>query len=89
GTGALKLTLSVSHGTLNFGSTSGLSFVSGSNGSASLTVTGSLADLNSALSSLSYSSTRNYNGSDSLSVTVDDQGNSGSGGSQTATGTVG
>ena len=41
-----SLTLSVSNGKLTLGSTSGLTFTTGSNGSSSLTVTGTLATLN-------------------------------------------
>lgn len=67
-----SLTLSVSHGTLTLGSTSGLSFASGANGSSSMTVTGTVANLNAALNGLVYAPTQLYAGSDSLLISVTD-----------------
>jgi hypothetical protein len=64
------LTLSVSHGTLTLATTAGLSFTSGSNGSASFTVTGSVSNLNAALNGLTYQPTTNYSGPDTLSVSI-------------------
>ena len=63
-----SLSFSVSHGTLTLGSTSGLTFVSGLNGTASLTVTGSEPDLNSALNQLTYTPATGYTGADSLAI---------------------
>jgi hypothetical protein len=70
-----SLTLSVAHGTLTLSTTSGLTFASGtSNGTASFTVTGTVANLNAALSGLIYKPTANYTGSDSLAVSITDPG---------------
>jgi hypothetical protein len=69
-----SLTLSVSFGTLTFTSTSGLTFSSGSNGTSSITVTGTLANLNTALNGLVYSPSTGYSGHDSLKVSVIDSG---------------
>ena len=52
-----SLTLTVTHGTLTLGSTTGLIFSSGTNGSATMTVNGTLANLNAALSGLKYTPT--------------------------------
>jgi len=79
GSGSDSLTLSVSHGTLTLSTISGLSFTSGTNGTASFTVTGTVAKLNAALSGLTYSPTASYTGSDSLSISVTDPGDNESG----------
>jgi subtilase family serine protease len=76
GTNADSLTLSVAHGTLTLSSTSGLSFTSGANGSASFTVTGTVASLNAALNGLVYQPTSGYTGSDSLAISLTDPGDS-------------
>ncbi len=73
--------------TLSLGSLAGLSSVSG-NGSASLVVRGSLASLNTALSGLAYLPGVNYSGPDTLSLVLDDLGNTG-GGALSAGGSVG
>jgi Bacterial Ig-like domain (group 3)/PKD domain/Beta-propeller repeat len=65
-----SLTLSATHGLLKFGSTTGLKFTSGSNHSSSMTVNGTLANLNAALQTLKYTPTSGYIGPDSLSLTV-------------------
>jgi hypothetical protein len=75
GGGNLTVTLDVSEGVLALASTSGLT-VTG-DGTGSVTASGTLADLNAALAGLSYTPAANFNGADSLAITVDDQGNSG------------
>src|SRR5262249_47475413 len=62
---SLTLTLGVSHGTLAVGATSGLT-VTG-NGTGSLTLVGSTANLNAALASLAYCGGLDYFGGDTLS----------------------
>ena len=49
-----------------------------------LRMSGSASKLNAALATLSYSPTPNYHGTDSVTVTVDDNGNHGSGGEPAA-----
>src|SRR5206468_2223866 len=51
---SLRVTLSVVGGTLTLGGSAGLSFAGGANGSASMTVTGTLNNLNAALNGLIY-----------------------------------
>ncbi|MDZ7712867.1 MAG: Ig-like domain-containing protein [Rhodovibrio sp.] len=75
GGGNLTVTLGVSNGVLALGGTAGLT-VSG-DGTGSVTATGTLADLNAALAGLAYTPAADFNGADSLSIGVDDQGNSG------------
>ena len=65
-----SLTLTVLHGKLTLGSLTGLTITSGANGSSSLTVQGTLANLNAALNGLLYNPATSYTGSDTLTVTV-------------------
>lgn len=87
GTDDLQVTLSVASGTLTLGTLPiGLSF-SGGDGTADLTMTftGNLTDINAALASLTYLPSANFNGSDALSIHVDDLEHNGlTGGNQTA-----
>ena len=84
GSGAMKETLSVSHGTLSLNGTSGLTFTTGDGtNDASMVFTGTISDINAALDGMSYTPASNYNGPDSLSITTDDQGNTGAGGAKT------
>jgi len=79
-----SLTLTVLHGKVNFATTSGLTFTSGANGTASLTVKGTLANLNAALNGLVYTPISGYTGSDTLTITVSDSGDGLSGLAQVA-----
>ncbi len=65
-----SLTLSASHGVLTLGSTAGLTFTSGANGTSAMTVTGTLANLNTALSGLVYHVVSNYAGADTLNLAL-------------------
>ncbi|WP_394558358.1 VCBS domain-containing protein [Aquipseudomonas alcaligenes] len=72
----LTVTLSVLHGTLSLsGSTAGVT-VSGGN-SAQMVLTGTQANLNTALANLRYLGNQDYNGNDTLTVLTNDQGNFG------------
>jgi Ca2+-binding RTX toxin-like protein len=78
----LTVTLSVAHGTLTLASIAGLSFSGGSDGTADATMTfsGSAAQINAALGSgLTYNATANYNGADAISVQTTDGGQTGTG----------
>jgi hypothetical protein len=66
----LTTTLQVSNGTLTVGTTTGLT-VTG-NGTGLVQLSGSIADLNTALASLLYRGNLNFSGADSLQITVDD-----------------
>jgi hypothetical protein len=68
----LTVALSVGHGTLTLGTTTGLT-VTG-NGTGALTLTGSTANLNAALATLVYRGSHNYSGGDTLSLTATDSG---------------
>ncbi|MEG0007306.1 MAG: VCBS domain-containing protein [Aeromonas sp.] len=73
GTGAITLTLTVGHGVLSLGSAAGLTVIT-NNGGGQLVLTGNLSALNAALQTLSYRGNQDYNGSDTLSVLVNDNG---------------
>ena len=83
-TGAVKITMSVAQGRLTLAQTTGLTFTVGDGTSdAAMTFTGTVANVNAALARVDYLATTGYNGSDSLAISVDDQGNTGSGGAKT------
>ena len=50
------------------------------NGTSSLIFSGSIANLNTALNGLIYTPTNGFTGSDSLQVSINDEGNTGTGG---------
>lgn len=84
GSAMMQVTLSVTLGTITLPTLSGLIFSVGSGTSDStMTINGSIADINSALQGMIYVPTPGYNGADSLQLTTGDLGNSGSGGSRT------
>jgi hypothetical protein len=82
----LEVNLSASEGTVSLGNTSGLT-VTGNN-SMDLTASGSISNLNTALNSLTYDPTDGYIGSDTLTMTTSDLGQSGAGGTLTDTDSV-
>jgi VCBS repeat-containing protein len=89
GTSPIRVSLGVTNGTLILGSTNGITFTSGSNGTRTATFTGTVEDVRAALDTLTYRPNANYSGADTLTVSVNDQGNTGSGLAGAASGTVG
>ena len=67
------LTLSVSHGNLSLLPIPGVTIMAGANNTSSMTVIGSVSDLNAALAGLVYTPSPGYNGSDTLAISVNDQ----------------
>ncbi len=89
GSGNLEITLLVDNGTLTLASTSGLSFTTGDGTvDSTLVFTGTLADINNALSILTFNPTANYNGNAVMSIASSDLGNTGTGGTLTDTDVV-
>ena len=89
GSGTVTVTLSVAHGTIAV--TGGTATISGS-GTSTVTLTGTVDQINATLSAtnaVTYNPTANYSGSDTLTMTTSDGGNTGSGGTLTDTDTVG
>ena len=66
------------------------SISAGTNGTADVTIQGSEADINATLATLTYTGNTDVNGTaaDTLTVTTNDQGNTGSGGAQQDVDTV-
>ncbi|MCB9135103.1 MAG: tandem-95 repeat protein [Anaerolineales bacterium] len=83
-----QFTLTADHGTLTVSTTSGLTVIAGGNGTASMTYQGTLSDINTALNSVTYQGVQNYAGADTLTLSANDNGNTGSGGPLTDTDTV-
>ncbi|GEO99624.1 hypothetical protein MHA02_20120 [Methylobacterium haplocladii] len=81
--GSITTMLSVLHGTLTLGSTSGVT-VAG-DGTGSVTLTGTVDAINAALDGTTYRPAADYNGADTLTVLTNDNGNTGSGGAQSDT----
>lgn len=82
GSSPLQVTLAATNATLTLSGTTGLTFSTGDGtGDATMTFTGSLTSINSALEGLTLTPSPNFTGSASLQVTTNDQGNTGAGGS--------
>lgn len=72
----MQVTLMVTSGRVTLSGTTGITFVSGTtNGSSLVNFQGTLTDLNAALNGLTYQGNLNFNGSDVLSVVLNDLGN--------------
>ena len=83
-----QVTLQVVSGVLTLSGTTGLSFTVGDGtADATMTFTGSLADINAAISVIAYS-VDPAPASDTLTITTNDQGNTGTGGALTDIDTV-
>ncbi|MBF0272409.1 MAG: cadherin domain-containing protein, partial [Magnetococcales bacterium] len=81
----LDVTMRVEHGALTLAQSTGLTFSQGDGqGDATLHFSGSKAELNAALSQVSYQGVADYFGSDRLELVLSDLGSSGVGGILTA-----
>ena len=85
----MQITLSADNGTLTLDPVGVLTFTDG-DGDADSTMTfrGTLDDVNATLATLQYQSNLNYNGPDTVTVTANDLGNTGTGGPLTDTKTI-
>ncbi|MBI1312828.1 hypothetical protein GC176_16180 [bacterium] len=84
GNALLELQLTVSDGVLTLSGTAGLTFsVGDGTNDSSMTFQGSAASINAALESLTYSPGLDFNGASSLTLLINDLGNTGSGGAKT------
>ena len=87
GPNQMHMQLTATNGQLTLGSTAGLSIIAGnSSGSAAMEFLGSITDINAALNGMKFMPSAS---SGNLQITINDQGNSGSGGPQSATANVG
>jgi hypothetical protein len=89
-TDSMTTTLSVIHGTLSIGIPVGGAAV-GNNGTATVTLTGTQNQINTSLAATNnvvYTATATYLGADTLTVTTNDNGHTGTGGALQAENTV-
>ena len=86
----VQVTLIATNGTLNLSGTQGLTFTPPADGTddASMTFTGTVADINAALEGMTFVATPGYTGTAGLQITTDDLGNSGAGGHLSDTDTI-
>jgi hypothetical protein len=81
GTNAVQVTLTVTNGTLTLNGTSGLAFTVGDGtADATMTFTGTIANINTAMNGMTFTPTAGFSGNASLTITTNDQGNTGTGG---------
>jgi uncharacterized repeat protein (TIGR01451 family) len=89
GASDLKITLTVTSGSLTMSTLTGLAFSVGDGiADATMTFTGSAAAVNAALASLGFAPTANVFGAAVLTITSDDQGATGAGGARTDQDTI-
>ncbi|MBU1117304.1 MAG: DUF4347 domain-containing protein, partial [Bacteroidetes bacterium] len=81
--GQVSVTIAVpngtTHGIVTLGSTSNVTITAGADSSASVTIKGTLENVNAALNGLSFTPGDDTNTSETVTVTVNDLGNSGTG----------
>ncbi|NGM63449.1 T9SS type B sorting domain-containing protein [Sphingobacterium sp. SGG-5] len=86
GSNTVEVTLSATNGLLTLSGTAGLTFATGSGtADATMTFTGTIADINVALGGLTFRPNTGYYGAANLQIVTNDMGNSGSGGALTDT----
>ena len=84
----VQVTLTIGNGTASLSGISGLAFTAGDGtGDASMTFTGTIADVNAALAGMSFTPPTNVNGGASLTITTSDMGNTGAARPRSATST--
>ena len=84
----LQVNLTVTQGTLTLVNISGGINSLLNNGTNNVSFKGSVSEINAAIEGLQYKGNQDYFGNDTLAITVDDQGNTGSGGALNTPGTV-
>jgi CSLREA domain-containing protein len=83
GSGSLNVTLSTTNGVFTLGSTAGLNFLVGDgNADTTMVFEGTPAAINAAIDAIAFAPTQNFFGTATFNVTVNDLGNSGSGGAR-------
>ncbi|MBE9179966.1 DUF4347 domain-containing protein [Oculatella sp. LEGE 06141] len=89
GGSSVRVTLTATNGVLTLSNTGGLIFSEGNGiANSTMTVTGSMTSINTALNGMTFTPTANFNGAASVRILTDDRGNTGSGGSLSADNTV-
>ena len=81
GSNSVQVTLTGTNGTMTLSGIVGLSFTTGDGTSdPTMTFTGTIANINTALNGLVFTPTAGFSGAASLQIATNDQGNTGSGG---------
>src|SRR5262249_5502160 len=76
GANPVKITLTATNGTITLATTAGLVFITGDGtADATMTFTGTLTAVNTAMNGMSFNPTPDFNGAASLQIVSDDQGN--------------
>jgi uncharacterized delta-60 repeat protein len=89
GADPVRVRLTATHGTLTLNGTGGLSFITGDGtGDATMSFTGTISAINTALNGLSFTPTTGFSGAASLQIVTNDQGNTGTGSAQSDTDTI-
>lgn len=86
GNGDLTTTLSAVNGTITVVATGSATITT--NGTSSVQIEGTLAEINAALATVTYQTTLDYFGAETITMVTNDNGNTGSGGPLTDTSTV-
>ncbi len=84
----MQIQLVSTNGKATLSRITGLTFTVGANGQATMTFTGTIANVNAALAGLSFAPTVNFTGAASLQIVTNDQGFTGTGGSLIDTETI-
>jgi len=88
GAAPVKVTLTASSGKLTLAQVVGLTIGGTGNGSGSMTLIGSVDDINAALNGLRFNPAADFNGAVSVHIATEDQGNTGTGGTLSAGATI-
>jgi hypothetical protein len=89
GNNPVQVTLTAAGGVLSLGPTAGLVFTTGTGANdATMTFTGTMASINSALDGTTFAPLANFNGPASITLTTSDLGLTGTGGAQSDSDTV-
>ncbi|MCC6574720.1 MAG: hypothetical protein IT462_13140 [Planctomycetes bacterium] len=79
----IELAITATNGTVTLATTTGLTITAGNDGTATVTVEGTLAQINAALDGLTFTPDAGYSGLASIAFVADDLGNTGTGGAKT------
>ena len=89
GDNPIQISLGANDGTLTLSGSTGLSFSSGDGSAdASMTFSGKISDINTALEGLAYTPSTDFNGSTAINIAANDQANTGTGGAQTGNSSI-
>jgi T1SS-143 domain-containing protein len=86
GAGVIQVSLSVTGGTVTLAQLTGIAVSGGTNGTSVVTFTGALADVNAAMTNMTFTPVPGFAGFAGISMLVSDQGNTGSGGVKSGSG---